>query len=88
MKKNVILVDFKVNENWNFINGIKESTNLDWEVVEKVSNYSQKNKLLNFKRYLAYFMFSLKNFFSICRSLQDALLIIYKLYHRPFVITN
>ena len=63
MKKNVILVDFKVNENWNFIKGIKESTNLDWGVVEKVSNYSQKNKLLNFKRYLAYFMFSLKNFF-------------------------
>ncbi len=61
-KENVILVDFLPENEWNFLEGIKEKTDKNWRVIPCVSNKDRGSRWSNMKRYFKYFSFTLKIF--------------------------
>jgi len=62
--KNIILIDFKKKEKWEFREELEKQTNIKWEEIEAVSNKIRKNKFYNVIRYFKYFLFPLTVFFN------------------------
>ncbi len=61
---NCILTDMEVDDSWIFKKTIEKETNELWDIKTKVSNGSQKNKIVKFFNvYIKYFLFPLKVFF-------------------------
>lgn len=58
-KKNLILVDCEVTNNWEFAEGLKASTKLEWEIRTLQANKNHGSFLNNIKRYFKYFIFPL-----------------------------
>lgn len=56
MKKNVILVDFKAEDNWEFQRVLEDTTHEQWDVHEVVSNRNTGGKIQNLIRYMKYFL--------------------------------
>ena len=62
MSKNIILADHDVNESWDFLRGLSQGSNLEWELNTCISNRLHGNKIKIVLRYLKYFCFSFSNF--------------------------
>ena len=62
MKKNCILVDFNVPDNWNFKLALEETMKTKWETLSCITNRLHGNKIKNCFRYIKYFVFSFKIF--------------------------
>lgn len=61
---NALLIDFDASPDWKFFDGLNHSAK-NWIIEKKESNWSQKKKINNFKRYYTYFVFSISKFFQI-----------------------
>lgn len=57
MQKNVILTDFLPSSDWEFLQGILESTGMKWEVLSCTSNQLRTNIWIKLLRYIRYFSF-------------------------------
>lgn len=55
-KKNIILIDFKNDENWDFAKELSNTTNENWTVISKENLSKKKNKM----KYLHFFTFPFK----------------------------
>lgn len=53
MLKNLLFVDFDVDETWSFFKGLNQDNS--WVLKKKICNGRRKNRLSNFKRIIAYF---------------------------------
>lgn len=60
--ENIILIDFKEKEKWDFLDAVIETTNKEWKVLSEVSNKRRKNGFDNFIRYIKYFLFPFQIF--------------------------
>lgn len=58
--KNVVLVDFKIPPQWDFLTVLEENTHETWYVDGKMTNRYHGNLILNMIRFLLYFIFPLK----------------------------
>ncbi len=58
MSKNVILVDNKVDDNWEYKVAIEEMTGENWDILHCVLNKLRGNKFKVLLRYVGYFWFS------------------------------
>ena len=62
MKENIIVTDFNTPESWGFIKGINENCCLQYKIVTKIANGTQKSFIRKIIRYFKYFHFSLSLF--------------------------
>ena len=62
MKKNIILADHNVSEEWEFKKAIENETKEKWELEVCLTNRLHGNKFKEMLRYVKYFIFSLKIF--------------------------
>lgn len=63
MKRNVVLVDYKQNNDWDFIRGLEDITNFHWDVEFKESS-GLHGGVKSFLRYFSYFSFSFRIFWN------------------------
>lgn len=62
LEKNIIITDNSIKDMYEFKKGIKETSNLDFEVYAMNANKGRKNKFINLLRYIKYFYFPFKIF--------------------------
>ena len=60
MKKNAVLVDFKLADNWDFIEIVERKTQMQWETLCLQSNQNHGGVLQQLIRYAKYFIFPMK----------------------------
>ncbi|MDF2537577.1 MAG: hypothetical protein K0S76_598 [Herbinix sp.] len=61
-KKRIVLVDFETGNKWKFADTLKKTTKKEWKVIKCISNNDRIGFFANMKRYVKYFMFTLKIF--------------------------
>lgn len=61
-KENIVLVDFKPENKWKFLDALNEKTNKEWKVIPYESNKDRGNGFSNMKRYFKYFLFPFRIF--------------------------
>lgn len=93
MKENVILVDFKADDNWEFSEILESITHEKWRVHEVVSNKNQGGKVQNIVRYMKYFLAPVtiaihKNRYSKVLAWQQFYGLILAFYLRLFRVKN
>lgn len=62
MKKNTILVDFDVPDDWEYKRGIEDVTGEKWELWKCITHRLQSSKLKILLRYIITFLFAFKVF--------------------------
>lgn len=60
--KNVILIDFPQDDEWDFKKAIENVTKVDWNIIRCICNKYRFGKLSNMLRYIKYFLFSFRIF--------------------------
>ena len=58
MKRNVILADYNVNENWDFKIAVEKKTGKKWEIKKEITDRLHGKWYKTFLRYIRYFVFS------------------------------
>ena len=91
--ENIILVDYKITDNWEFQEAIEKATQKKWRVIESVSNMNHGSKLQKLIRYIKYFWFPFKIFlkhkeFSSILAWQQFYGIVLAFYFSVFRIKN
>lgn len=62
MSKNAILVDYNVDNSWDYKVAIEQDTGEKWDIIKCITNKYHGSKLKILKRYFMYFFFSFKVF--------------------------
>lgn len=62
LDKNIILIDTNPDEGKNFCKALSESTQIEWHLIDCISNEGRTHKYINIIRYFKYFIFPLRIF--------------------------
>lgn len=62
MKENIVLIDFKPKEKWEFIEELNKENNEKWKAEKCVSNFKTNNIILKMYQYFLYFLFPFRIF--------------------------
>ena len=62
LDKNIILIDTNPDEGKNFCKALSESTQIEWHLIDCISNKGRTHKYINIIRYFKYFIFPLRIF--------------------------